>query len=82
MMQKCAAISIKDKRLLVVLKKGISLYISPGGKIESGETQLEYLRRELREELVVELIDSQFFGSFERPAAFDNALVTIHAWLA
>jgi 8-oxo-dGTP pyrophosphatase MutT (NUDIX family) len=80
-MQKCAAIIIQDRKLLVARKAGTALFISPGGKMEERETQIECLRREVHEELGVKVKEAIYFGSFTRPAAFDDGLVTVHAWL-
>lgn len=80
MIRKCAAIIIQNKKLLVVRKRGTTVFISPGGKIEPGETQRCCLRRELREELGVELIRATFFGTFERPSAFEKMDLQTHVW--
>jgi ADP-ribose pyrophosphatase YjhB (NUDIX family) len=82
MIEKCAAIIIRQRRLLVVRKRGASVFISPGGKIEIGETPIDCLRRELREELCVELVDAERFGTYERPAADEDSMIRIHAWIA
>jgi 8-oxo-dGTP pyrophosphatase MutT (NUDIX family) len=80
MIEKCAAIILDDHRLLVVRKRGSSVFISPGGKIASGETQLECLKRELAEELSVQLASATPFGTFERPSAVEDDMITIHVW--
>lgn len=80
MIEKCAAIILQDRHLLVVRKFGTSVFISPGGKIAAGETQFECLRRELKEELAVGLVDAEPFGTFDRPSAFEDAKVRIHVW--
>ena len=49
-----AAVIVDDRgRVLVVRKRGTSAFMQPGGKIDSGETGLDALRRELAEELDV-----------------------------
>jgi 8-oxo-dGTP diphosphatase len=49
-----AALIVDDAgRLLVVRKRGTSVYMQPGGKPEPGETPAEPLSRELLEELGV-----------------------------
>jgi len=60
-----------DGRLLVVRKRGTSVYMQPGGKPEAGETPAETLSRELAEELGVSIRPDalQPLGRFTAPAA-------------
>ena len=52
MIEKAGLLTIRDGRVLLCRKKrGTSLLILPGGKREAGESALECLARELREEL-------------------------------
>ena len=51
MINKSAAIVIKNRRVLYLRKRGFLFYILPGGKIEKGETEQEALEREIMEEL-------------------------------
>jgi 8-oxo-dGTP pyrophosphatase MutT (NUDIX family) len=62
---------LKDGRVLLCRKKHTtSLLILPGGKLESGETAQECLRRECREELGdVMLSNLHYLGDYESPAA-------------
>ena len=53
--RKAGALIFKDKKLLIVKPHRRDYYISPGGKYEEGESAEECLRRELMEELQVEL---------------------------
>lgn len=57
-------------RALVVRKRGTTGFMQPGGKIESGESALACLVRELREELGLEVVvdETEFLGSFEADA--------------
>jgi len=64
LMEKCAAIIIREKTLLVVRKRFTNIFISPGGKIEPGETQIQCLRREVAEEIGVENIRRTVFRFF------------------
>ncbi len=79
--EKCAAILVRAGRLLVVRKRGTDILISPGGKIEPGESRIDCLRRELNEELGVKPTRAEFFGSFRKPSAFEPGDVLVHAFL-
>lgn len=81
MIVKCAAIVIWKRRLLVVRKYGTSVFISPGGKIEKGETQLECLRRELHEEVGLYIDSAEHFGTFKRRSPFESDDITVHSWI-
>jgi A/G-specific adenine glycosylase len=54
------------------------LWEFPGGKLEPGETSEQALRREVREELGVEVTDSRFLTSVEH--AYTQFRVTLHAF--
>ena len=64
---KVAGIIIKDKKLLMCRKYDEPHFIMPGGKVEEGETAEETLRRELKEELSVELKSVKTFKTWEAP---------------
>ena len=60
-----------DGRLLVVRKRGTSVWMQPGGKPEPGEKPAETLARELHEELGVRLDPAELepLGTFTTAAA-------------
>lgn len=80
---KIGAIIIKNNRILVVKKRipGRHEYILPGGKVEGPEEPLEVLKRELREELNVELGDAQWFGHFQEVATFENVPLIMDVYI-
>ena len=63
---KIGGICIRDKKLLIVHKKGVG-YLSLGGKIEPGETDLECLSREVKEEIGCRVKNPKYFDTFEGP---------------
>lgn len=65
-----AVIADAQGRVLLVRKRGSSVFIQPGGKREAGEDALATLARELREELGVTLRtgSTRPLGEFEADA--------------
>lgn len=68
---KIGFVYIRDSRILLCRKKrGTSLLILPGGCLEPGETDMDCLHRELREELGdVSLRSAAYIGTYEYRAA-------------
>lgn len=71
-----------DTRLLVVRKRGTDIFISPGGKIEPGETDRQALTRELNEELNCNLVESNFLFEADEIAAFENVPLILRVYRA
>jgi 8-oxo-dGTP diphosphatase len=69
---KIGGIILNNRTILVGLKK--DRFIIPGGRIEKGETHSECLKRELMEELCVDLVSNEYFDTFEDEAALDPGL--------
>lgn len=68
---KAAGIIIKDRRLLVERSQGKDVFIAPGGKLERGETPIQAVIRELREEFQLNVAENDLeeFGTFYAEAA-------------
>jgi len=63
---KIGGLCIRDKKLLVVHKKGVG-YIALGGKIDQGETDLDCLHREVKEEINCTVKNPKHFATFDGP---------------
>ncbi len=73
-----AALIVDDAgRLLLVRKRGTSVFMQPGGKYEPGESGAQTLIRELHEELglIVAPDDLEPLGIFTAPAANEAGMV-------
>jgi len=73
--------ALDGERLLVVRKRGDTLFILPGGKPEGTESDLQTLSRELREELGCAVSLPSYAGVFSnRAAGVDNAAVVVRLY--
>lgn len=52
---KLALVLVKDRKQLVVRSKGKDVFFTPGGKREEGESDVQALSRECKEELTIDL---------------------------
>lgn len=79
---KYAAAIIRDRKILFVRDKGEDFFKNVGGKIENNETSEECLKREINEELGVDLINTpQYYFSLPVTKAANNPDVTIEIHL-
>ena len=62
---KIAGVIIRNKKLLMVRKYNEPHFIMPGGRVEEKESKDETLKRELKEELNVNLKSMKFFATKE-----------------
>lgn len=67
---KLAFVYIKNQKILVTLSKGKDTWYIPGGKREPRESDKQALIREVKEELMVNIIPETIlhYGVFEAPA--------------
>ncbi|MFF5259423.1 NUDIX domain-containing protein [Actinomadura viridis] len=56
LIDKVAWVRVEDGRILSTRSRGKDTYYLPGGKREAGESDLQTLAREIREELAVEIL--------------------------
>ena len=65
-----AGIIIKDRKVLMCRSHGKELYYLPGGKLEAGETEIDAIIRECKEEINIDLLPSSIekFCRFEADA--------------
>ncbi|KTD31235.1 mutator MutT protein [Legionella moravica] len=70
-------------RVLAVHKRGKPAreLIVPGGKIEQDETDEQALRRELYEELNVEVLSIHPYGIFQAKAIYEDAVLVMRAYI-
>lgn len=83
MIDKVGGVILKDKKVLVQRKKNNrEECIIPGGKREGNETDFETLKRELDEELNVELVNAEFIGGYDDIACFSDEPIHVQTYLA
>lgn len=70
MIDKIAWIYIQNRKILSTRSKGKDTFYLPGGKRETGESDVQTLTREIQEELSVDLLPEslEYLGTFEAQA--------------
>lgn len=74
MIEKVAAVVLRGGLLLLCRKRGTDVYISPGGKRDAGESDLDALARELREETRLHLTSARLLGRYVAASALEPSL--------
>ncbi|MBP9817386.1 NUDIX domain-containing protein [Candidatus Shapirobacteria bacterium] len=82
--KRVSAVIIQDKKILLV--RGNSgfykdFYFTPGGRVEDGESDLETLKRELMEELSIELLNFSKYIEYQAPLQNDGGMQQIDCYL-
>ncbi len=78
---KIAGIIIENKKLLMCKKYNEPHFIMPGGRVKEGETPEQTLKRELKEELDVNLVSMKPFKTWEAPHFQDkNKIVKMETY--
>ena len=82
MIDKVGGVILKNNKILVQRKKNNrEECIIPGGKRKEGESDLETLKRELYEELTVNLITAEFLGGYDDIAVFSKEPIHFQTYL-
>ena len=82
--QKAGAVIIRDRKLLVTRTAGKDFFIAPGGKLEQGETPHQALKRELQEEIQIDmdLATLEALGTFYADATGSNGtMLEMHVFI-
>ena len=63
---------IENSDGMIILSKEGGKYIFPGGKCDYGETELDAIKREIKEEAGIEILDNQLEKVLEIEAYYDD----------
>lgn len=76
------AVIVKEGKVLLVTGHDMDLYWTPGGRIEEGEDHKTTLRRELQEELGVELVRLTPFVTYDAARTTTGEMRTVYTYFA
>lgn len=79
---KIAGVILKDKKLLLVRSHNQDKFLMPGGKRKGKETDIEALKRELKEELNCSLGNARFLIELKGKAEYENELLHMKLYIA
>ena len=79
--RKVAAAIIREGKILLVRKRGSNIFISPGGKVEDMESDIQCLERELREELTIEIVGVSYLLKATHKSSLENDLIDISVYI-
>ena len=66
-----AGVLIRDNKLLLLKGKGYEYFWTPGGKVDGEESYEKCLKRELKEEIGVNLVSAKFFKEYDGVSFFN-----------
>lgn len=69
-----AGVVIRDNKLLLLKGKGYEYYWTPGGKVDGEESYEECLKRELKEEIGVNIVSMKFFKEYNGVSFFNPGI--------
>lgn len=81
--QKAGGVLLQDRKFLVTRSSGKDFFIAPGGKLEHDETPEQALKRELNEEIQIDIDVSTLeqLGTFYAEAAGkDGVMLEMHVF--
>ena len=73
---------IKDRKVLMTKEKDKDFFMLPGGRIESEESHLQTILREIEEELGkhIKVKDIQYYNSYILPGKAENSNMEFHVY--
>jgi len=81
MQERIAAIILKNNKILLVAGYDESFYWTPGGKAEKGESHEKTLKRELKDELFIDIISMKNYIVYEAISEITGKRQKIYCYL-